>query len=178
MDNKVLEVIRKRSSARSYGSEGLSEEELRTVIEAGLHAPTGMNKQELRFSVVSGDNPLLKELDADKRALRGQGELPVTFYYDAPTLIFISAETGFKWSSVDAGIAVQTMALAAESIGLNSLIIGCVYDALNGERKAYYDEKLGIPEGYSFAIALAVGHRTDEKAPHEYDYEKQVHFVG
>jgi nitroreductase len=66
------------------------------------------------------------------------------------------------------------MALAAESLGLGSLIIGCVYDALNGEKKEYFSKALKIPEGYSFQIALAVGHKTDAKTPHDYDYEKQV----
>ena len=66
------------------------------------------------------------------------------------------------------------MALAAESLGLGSLIIGCVYDALRGEKKQYFDGKLGIPEGYSFEIALAVGHKTDNKKPHEYVREEQV----
>jgi hypothetical protein len=66
------------------------------------------------------------------------------------------------------------MVLAAESLGLGTLVIGCVYDALNGEKKDYFSQELCIPEGYSFEIALAVGHKTDCKTPHEYDYEKQI----
>lgn len=53
-------------------------------------------------------------------------------------LIFLSAEDDFKWSRVDAGIAVQNMVLAAESLGLGTLILGCVYDALHGEKKEYF----------------------------------------
>ena len=66
------------------------------------------------------------------------------------------------------------MTLAAESLGLGTLIIGCVYDALHGEKQKYFSEKLQIPQGYSFQIALAVGYKTDNKMPHEYDYKKQV----
>jgi nitroreductase len=75
---------------------------------------------------------------------------------------------------VDAGIAVQNMVLAAESLGLGTLIIGCVYDALHGEKKDYFSKALQIPEGYSFQIAMAVGHKTDDKTPHDYDLEQQV----
>ena len=78
---------------------------------------------------------------------------------------------------MDAGIAVQNMALAAESMGLGTLIIGCVYDALNGDKKEYFSRALQIPEGYSFEIALAVGHKADDKAPHEYDAKCQVTMV-
>lgn len=69
------------------------------------------------------------------------------------------------------------MAIAAESMGLGNLIIGCVYDALHGEKKAYFDKALAIPKGYSFQIALAVGHKTDNKTPHDYDVAAQVSYL-
>lgn len=174
MSNQVLETIRQRSSARAYSAEKLTKTELDSILKAGLQAPTATNRQEIRFSVVSGDEPVLLELDEEKRRLRGQESQPHNFYYEAPVLIFLSAEEGFKWSEVDAGIAVQNMALAAESLGLGTLIIGCVYDALHGEKSKYFSQVLQIPEGYSFQIALAVGHKTDDKTPHEYDFDKQV----
>lgn len=177
MSNQVLEVMKTRSSTRAYTDEALTESELDSVLEAGLQAPTGMNRQEIRFSVVRGDNPILTELDEEKRRLRGQEKQQHNFYYEAPVLIFLSAEDNFKWSKVDAGIAVQNMALAAESMGLGTLIIGCVYDALNGDKKEYFSRALQIPEGYSFEIALAVGHKADDKAPHEYDSKRQVTMV-
>lgn len=177
MSNQVLEVIEKRSSARAYSDVKPTKEELEVILTAGLEAPTGMNRQEIRFSVINGDHPILNELDEEKRKLRGQEKQPHNFYYEAPVLIFLSAEDGFKWSKVDAGIAVQNMALAAESLGLGNLIIGCVYDALHGEKKGYFSKALCIPEGYSFEIALAVGHKLDNKEPHEYSFENQVTIV-
>lgn len=177
MLNQVLEIIEKRSSARAYSEEKPTQAELDAILEAGLQAPTGMNQKEIRFSVVDGNNPILVELDEEKRRLRGQEKQPHNFYYEAPVLIFLSAEDDFKWSKVDAGIAVQNMALAAESLGLGNLIIGCVYDALHGEKKEYFSQAFQIPEGYSFEIALAVGHKTDNKTPHDYSYEEQVKIV-
>lgn len=177
MSNQVLETIQKRSSARAYSAENLTKQELDSILNAGLQAPTGMNRQEIHFTVVDGENPVLEELDEEKRRLRGQEKQQHNFYYEAPVLIFLSAEDGFKWSKVDAGIAVQNMTLAAESMGLGTLIIGCVYDALHGEKKEYFSKALQIPEGYSFQIALGVGHKTDNKASHEYDFEKQVTII-
>jgi nitroreductase len=174
MANEVLEIIKKRSSARAYSAEAVSREELDTILTAGLRAPTGMNRQEIHFTVVKGEAPILEELDEEKRKLRGQEKQPVNFCYNAPVIIFLSAEDGFKWSVVDAGIAVENMALAAESLGLGNLIIGCIYDAMHGERQSYFEKELQIPEGYSFQIALAVGHKTDNKIPHEFEYDKQV----
>ena len=76
MDNQVLEVIRKRSSARAYSDEEITKEQLEKIIEAGLQGPTGMNKKEIHFTVVKGDAPILEELDAEKRALRGPDKQP------------------------------------------------------------------------------------------------------
>lgn len=177
MSNAVLDVITKRSSARSYSDVKLTEEELNIIIDAGLKAPTGMNLQELTFSVLDGDNPIIEELDTEKRALRNQEKLPQLFHYGAPCLIIISADEKEKWAQVDAGIAVQNMALAAESIGLGNLIIGCIYDAMHGDKMNYFNEKLSIPEGKSFQIALAVGHKLDSKTPHIFEKDKQVVFV-
>ena len=174
MEHQVLDIIAHRSSARAYSEEPLTKEELNCILEAGMQAPTGMNQQEIHFTVVKGGHPILDELDEEKRRLRGQEKQPQNFYYDAPTLILLSAEDGFKWSKVDSGIAVQNMVLAAESMGLGTLIIGCIYDAMHGEKQAYFSEQLEFPEGYSFMIALAVGHKVDHKEPHTYDFEKQV----
>lgn len=173
-NNQVLTTIKQRSSARAYSTEQPTQEELNMILQAGLMAPTGMNKQEIHFTVVKGNNPVLSELDDEKRRLRGQEKQPHNFYYEAPVLILLSAEDDFKWSQVDAGIAVENMALAAESLGLGNLVIGCIYDALHGERKDYFSEQFRIPAGYSFQIVLAVGHKTDHKTPHEYDFDKQV----
>lgn len=170
----VKEAIEKRSSTRGYTSEQLTKEELDALLTAGLQAPTGQNKQELHFTVVKGENPILAEIESEKNTLRGIEHAEHNFYYEAPILIIISAESGFKWSHVDAGIAVQNMALMAEELGLGNLIIGCIYDALHGEKKKYYSEKLAIPEGYEFEIALAVGHKAMTKEPHKYDADAQI----
>lgn len=177
MTNQVLQTIKQRSSTRAYTNEKLTKSEIDIILEAGLQAPTATNRQEIHFSVVNGDNPILSELDEENIRLRGMQKQPHNFYYEAPVLIVLSAEDDFKWSKVDAGIAVQNMTLAAESLGLGTLIIGCVYDALHGERQEYFSKGLQIPEGYSFQIALAVGHKADNKQPHKYDYDKQVTIV-
>ena len=170
----VKEAIEKRSSTRGYTLEQLSKEEVDTLLTAGLQAPTGQNKQERHFTVVKGDNPILSEIENEKNALRSIEHAEHNFYYEAPILIVISAESGFKWSHVDAGIAVQNIALIAEEMGLGSLIIGCIYDALHGEKQKYFSEKLAIPEGYEFEIAIAVGHKNMTKAPHTYDANAQI----
>ncbi len=172
--NQVLETIEQRYSVRGYSEEKLTEEELDALLRAGLQAPTATNRQEIHITVADGSHPILREIEELKNVQRGIVDPPHNFYYEAPTVFFLSAEQEFSWSAVDAGIAVENMALAAESLGLGSLIIGCVKDALNGEKKDYFARELRFPEGYAFVIALAVGHKAARKEPHEYSMEKHV----
>ncbi|MCR5626720.1 MAG: nitroreductase family protein [Lachnospiraceae bacterium] len=173
----VKDAITKRSSTRGYTEEALTDEELKLILEAGLKAPTAANKQEIFFSVLKGDNPVLKELEDEKNRLRNIDKAEHNFYYEAPTVIFLSADKEYKWSPLDAGIAVENMALQAEELGLGNLIIGCVYDALRGDRREEFESKLGIPAGYEYEIAIAVGHKGMEKTPHSYDWDKQVKVI-
>lgn len=173
----VIETIKKRSSTRGYTPEPLTEEELNTLLHAGLEAPTAANKQEIHFTVLKGDNPVLQELEGEKNHLRGIETPPHNFYYEAPTVVVLSADSTYKWSPLDAGIAVENMALAAEELGLGSLIIGCIYDTLRGEKKEYFSKALQFPEQYEYEIAIAFGHKAVTKEPHTYDMQAQVTYL-
>ncbi|MCQ2497211.1 MAG: nitroreductase family protein [Lachnospiraceae bacterium] len=170
--NEILNALEKRFSTRGYSEVKLTEDEIITIAKAGLQAPTAINKQEIHITALDGDNSILAEIEAEKNALRNITDAKMNFYYSAPTVFLLSADNSFHWSELDAGIAVQSMALAAESLGLGSLIIGCVRDALNGEKADYFAKALQFPENYSFRIALAVGHKATLKAPHTIDLEK------
>lgn len=173
----VIEAVKTRSSTRGYTTEPLTETELDSLIQAGLQAPTAANKQEIHFTVLKGEHPILKEIEEEKNRLRGLNEQAHNFYYEAPTVIILSADKDYKWSPLDAGIAVENMALVAEELGLGNLIIGCIYDALRGEKREYFSKALKFPAGYEYEIALAVGHKAVEKAPHTYDADAQVTYL-
>ena len=172
----AIEAMKRRSSTRGYTPEALSEKEIDALLDAGLQAPTATNRQELHFTVLKKENALLKEIEDEKNRLWNVSPAQ-NFYYDAPLVIIISGESAFKWSSLDAGIAVENIAIAAEELGLGSVIIGCIYDALGGEKKEYFREALAFPEGYQYEIAIAVGHKATEKEPHTYDANTQVTYL-
>lgn len=186
--NEVLKTIAQRSSIRAYTAEKLTDAEIKTLIAAGLQAPTARNTQEVHISVVDGDNSILKEIDTqckltmikaapDEETKAKIESNPNNFYYNAPTVLILSADKDFKWSKLDAGIAVENIALAAQSMGLGNLIIGIIDDTMRGEKKDYFAEALQFPDNHEFAIAVAVGHRATEKDPHEIDFDKSVSFI-
>ena len=175
--SNVIEVIKERSSTRGYTSEPLTDAELQTLIHAGLQAPTAANKQEIHFTVLKGDNPILTELEEEKNRLRNITAPEHNFYYEAPAVVILSADSSYKWSPLDAGIAVENMALAAEDLGLGNLIIGCIFDAMRGEKKEYFSKALKFPDNYEYEIAIAFGHKAVNKEPHTYNADAQVTYL-
>ena len=174
---EVLDAIAKRSSTRSYTDRKLTKDELDKLIMAGLQAPTSNNKQEIHITVVDGDNPILEELEEEKNLTMGIHNPQNNFYCGAPTVLILSGDAEFYWSKVDAGIAVENIAIAAEGMGLGCLIVGCIKDAMSGEKKAYFANALKFPVGYEFEVAIAVGHKAASKEPHEYSVEKSVTYL-
>lgn len=186
--SEVLKAIEKRSSIRKYRPEELPQEIVEQLIRAGLQAPTAANRQEVHFSVVHSGSAILHEVEQEKRTVLAAGaadeqarkavlDNPSNFYYDAPVVIFLSADREISWGALDAGIAVENIALAAQGLGLGSLIIGIVKPALTGEKAAYFAEKLQFPENYAFEVAIAVGYKDTEKEPHEYDAARSVSYI-
>lgn len=172
----ILEVIGTRSSIRAYTEEALQDEQIKLLVEAGLKAPTATNRQEFHISVVKKGNPVLAEIEEEKNKITGK-PAEKNFYYDAPVVLFISADKDFRWGELDAGIVAENIHLAAHGLGLGSLIIGCVRNALSQEKKQYFADKLRFPGNCEFKIAIAVGHAATSKEPHVYDAEKLVSYI-
>ena len=175
--NNILNAIEKRSSTRGYTAEKLTKEELEALLRAGLQAPTARNEQEIHISVVDGGHTILAEIEAEKNAQMNTQTPRDNFYYSAPLVLILSGDKGFPWSALDAGIAVENIALAAEGLGLGNVIIGVIKGAMSGGKKEYFSKALKFPENHEFEIAIAIGHKALEKVPHEYDMEKNISYL-
>ena len=94
--NETLQVMAKRYSCRDYKEEMPADELLRAIAEAGIQAPSGMNRQGWRIIVVK-DRALISELEAegmsylesleDKSTYHRIMERGGKLFYGAPVLI-------------------------------------------------------------------------------------------
>ncbi|MDO5022371.1 MAG: nitroreductase family protein [Eubacteriales bacterium] len=172
MKNEVLNTISKRRSHRKYKKTKLNEEQLQLIMNAAMESPSALNRQPWHFSVVQNEELLDRVHNAAKKvALTKEDRSPrynddnFQIFYYAPAVIFISTDDS-RYAEIDAGIAAQTIALAAESLGLGSVILGLPREAFEGEEKEDLEKILSFPEGYQFTIAVAIGVPDDTKAPH------------
>lgn len=175
--NEVLKAIQERRSTRGFNDVQLTEAQLQALIDAALASPTARNTQMWHFSVVQ-DKQLLDQFSRDAAELmaatmpagsRGRFEdKDFHLFYHAPTVIFISRpqECSNRFVEVDCGIACENIALAAQSMGLGSVIVGMAMDLFLSERGEHYKRAFGFPEGYGFSIAIVVGNNTVTKEAH------------
>lgn len=164
MDNAVLTALRTRRSIRSYKPEQITDEELRTVLEAGTWAPTGMGFQDPW--IVAVQNPLLKEkLSRMNREFLGTDSDP---FYGAPTYVLVFASRPEKWRNgmQDASLVLGNMMNAAHSIGLGSCWINREREMFDTEEGRALMAEWGLPEDVMGVGALALGYPAAEpKAP-------------
>ena len=184
--NATQKSILDRRSTRGFSDQALSEAEIQTLVDAALASPTACNFQDWHFNFVT-DRALLKEysdeyragmlaqLDAENKEKYRQYDL----FFNAPLVVFITLpkEPRSRFAEVDAGIAVENLALSAQGLGLGSVILGRPKDVLTAENGAQWEKRLGFMEGHRFAIAIAIGHNTVTKEAHPIG-ENKISFIG
>ncbi len=174
--NPVQKAIMARRSIRDYEAAQITDEQLALLLEAALAAPSAINAQPWHFTVVQ-DQLLLDRIheaakcqilsDPNNASPRWADDTFHIFYH-APTVIFLSANVvnPLHYGEVDCGIAVQNIALAAEGLGLGSVILGMPRAAFEGQEGDDLRRELGFPAEYDFKIAIAVGVATKSKDAH------------
>lgn len=164
MDNAVLTALKTRRSIRSYKAEQITDEELRTVLEAGTWAPTGKGLQD-PWIVAVQDAALKEKLSQMNRAFLGIDSDP---FYGAPTFVLVFASRPEKWRNgvQDASLVLGNMMLAAHSIGLGSCWINREREMFDTEEGKALLKQWGLPEDVMGVGALALGYPAAEpKAP-------------
>jgi len=182
----TIQAIHQRYSCRAFTDKMPSDEDLQSVTKAAVAAPSAMNMQSWQVIVVK-NKQLLNELEAEafsnldvaarERVMSRGGKV----YYNTPCQIIIpiADSKSNKWSNIDCGIITQNIVLAAESLGINSLICGMIQFAFMGDKGEYFKKQLGFPEGYDLGLSVLLGYADESgvKPPHELDMSK-ISWVG
>jgi nitroreductase len=181
--NETLKVIAERYSCRDFKDQMPSDEILQAIAEAGVQAPSGMNRQAWRVIVVK-DKELINDMEAegfarlaemdDKTLYNRVIERGGRMFYGAPCMVVIPIAAGEdRLSLIDCGIVCQNITLAATSLGLGSLVCGLARLAFTDDRSAEkFSKRLGFPDGYVFGLSVLLGYANTTKPPHEPDKDK------
>ena len=171
--NTLDAIMQRRSYRGTYTAEPVPREDLRTILEAGLAAPSGCNKQTA--SLIAVDDPALLE------KLKAAIDPPIA--RTAPAMICVLTRRIFAYRDKcyavqDYAAAIENMLLAITALGYRSCWYeGHITDADRiGDRLA---EILGVPEEYELVCVLPVGRgEAEPAAPQKLDFSARAWFNG
>jgi nitroreductase len=158
---EVLEAIKGRRSVRSFTNQPVSEEEVKTLIDAARNAPSAGNIQPWEFIIVK---------KAEIKHKLAVAALDQTFIEEAPVVIVVCADTDASRSGYgsrgaalyclqDTAAATQNILLTAHSMELGTCWVGAF-------KEEDVKEALGIPDDVRPIAIIPVGHGTGNPLRH------------
>jgi len=170
----VLEAIHARHSYRGkYLPNPVPREDLVTILEAGLAAPSGCNKQTTSFIAV--DDPEVLE------RLHRVIDPPVGETAPAVICVLTRRIIAYRdrcFATHDYCAAIENMLLAIVALGYQS----CWYEGHVTDTDRIGDKMariLGVPEEYELVCFLPVGIAAEEvKCPRKKPFEQRAFFNG
>ncbi len=165
MAKELIDTIYSRRSIRRYTEEPVSEEQIKTLLEAAMAAPSASNRKPWHFVVVTERETLDRLAEAHKYA---------KMLHEAPVCISVCGDQSVSerfWVQ-DCSAATENLLLAATALGLGAVWCG-VYPSQ--ERVEAIGKILGIEAPVVPLNIIAVGHPAEEKEPRTQYDEGRVH---
>ena len=154
--NQTIETIMARRSIRKYKADVVERGKLKAIMECGINAPNGQNKQSWEVRVV--DNP---EVMADIKQIMidAYDEKVVGCFRGAPVMVFIARDVNYDFSAYDCGLMAENMMLAAQALGVGSICLGSPVRLINDNPAcAPILERLKFSEGYELSLCVGLGY--------------------
>ena len=114
-----FDMLVTRRSVRVYRDDPIDDEVLAHVIEAGVYAPTGLNRQSPIIVAVT-NRELRDRLSRMNAQIMGVDSDP---FYGAPVVLVVLADRSVPTYVYDGSLVMGNLMLAAHSLGLGSIWI-------------------------------------------------------
>ena len=178
----AMEVIKARTSIRSFTGEKLTEEQLHTLLDAAMAAPTDANIQPWRFIVITDD---------EIKAGIYQGEKHQHMVTTAGAVIVVCGETTRMVKPHDAAedaepverpnnywfedcsAATENLLLAATALDLGAVWLSCYPTERIVDRIRAY---LGIPANVTPLAIVPVGYPAETPSPKDKWNPDNIHY--
>lgn len=156
----IQECIRNRRSIRKFKPDPVDHKLLESIISQASYSPSWKNSQITRYIAIE-DSSILCRIASDftpsfNSAIVEQAPMLIAVTFVKGRCGFerdgsFSTSKGDRWQMFDAGIACQTLCLAAHAAGLGTVIMG-IFDEQG------ISNLLELPEDQELAALIAIGH--------------------
>ena len=174
--NEVIKAIKERRSIRKFKPDMPKKEDIAEIVEAGLYAASGMNRQATKIIAVTN-----KEMRDRISVLNGKvvgregGPDP---FYGAPVILIVLASKDCFTGIYDGSLVMGNMMLAAHSLGLGSIWIHRAKEEFEKPEWQKLLAALGVKGEWEGIGHLAVGYIDGEVPPPAPRRENRVFWIG
>jgi len=173
-ENKMTDTIttlKTRRSCRSFDGRPISEDELNTILEAGMYAPTGMGRQSPIMVAVQDKETIavLSKMNAEIM------ESDIDPFYGAATVIVVLADKNIGTYLYDGSLVMGNLMNAAEAIGVQSCWIHRAKEEFESDEGKELLKKWGIDGNYEGIGHCVLGY--GEKVPAKPRKENYIYRV-
>ena len=153
--NKALDNLLERRSIRSYKPGQISDDELKSVLKAGLAAPSAMNRQPTVLLVVQDKATiqLLSKLNALVMGKEG-----IDPFYGAPAMLIVLGKKDWPTHVYDGSLVMGNLMLAAHDLGIGSCWIHRAKEEFESSWGRELLASLGIEDEYEGIGHCALGY--------------------
>lgn len=173
--NEVIKTIKERRSIRKYKPDMIPREAIDQIIEAGLYAASGMNRQAV-VTIAVTNKELRDRLSAVNAKIAGMPEGTDPFY-GAPVVLIVLGDKSMPTYVYDGSLVMGNMMLGAHSLGLGSRWIHRAKEEFQTEEYKKLLEDLGIQGEYEGIGHCIVGYADGEIPSASERKENRVFFV-
>lgn len=166
----AIEMLLTRRSIRKYKTDEVPKDLLEKIIECAKASPTGMNRQERLFTVVTKEDDIQRLASAIAKSL----DRDDYHIYYAKALIIVTVPEDLKLGDADTSTAMQNIYLASHALGLASVWI----NQLRGNKDEDVRKVLSsfkIPENHISYGMMAIGY--SDKVPKAKERTEKVVYL-
>jgi nitroreductase len=176
----LKDAILHRRSIRAFDPMVIDRATIQAALVAATWAPTAMHEEPLAFSVIQDAHVLRRLSDRAKALLtesahRGNPHISqealarytdphFNIFYDAGTLIVISAKPLGPYVGADCWLAAENLMLFMHGVGLGSCVIGLGVPIL---QDPHVKAELSIPPNMTAVVPIIVGKPHGDAPPSE-----------
>ncbi|NDW10035.1 nitroreductase [Dysgonomonas sp. 520] len=157
--NAVVESIMNRRSIRSYKPEQIKQEQLDTIMQCAINAPSARNLQAWEVRVIQNPD-LLKRIN-DRFVEKTKAKEGSNVFHNSPTLIIVGKDKENPYSPVDCGLLAQNILLSAESMGIGTCVVGYVAVVFNDEVGKEFLKEIKMPDNFDVAFGISIGYKNE-----------------
>ena len=147
--DSFLNILTDGKTNWNFTNDPVNESDLRTILEAGVNTASAINEQPWVITVVTNPEIIAQLADTPSSA-------------KAPVMILVSVTSSNEMKILDAGLATQSMQIAARALGYATKIETTAARTVRNDRSGQWAEKLGIPADKACRAALFIGHADEE----------------